>query len=91
MSAAGFAIGALRALVEMLGLCLIGQGMLHVLAGSGRRANPIYALFELLTRLPRGLVAACLPRGSSPALVGASTFIALFALWIALAWCKKFI
>lgn len=90
MSAAAFAIGALRALVEMLGLCLIGQGILHLLAGPGRRSNPVYALFALLTRTPRRLVARCLP-GCAPATVGGATFAVFLALWIGLAWLKKYV
>lgn len=56
-----FAIGALRAIVEMLGLCLLGMGAMALLAGAGRQGNPVYRLFELITRAPRQLVARLLP------------------------------
>ena len=65
-----FVISALRAVVEMLGLCLIGQGMLYLLAGSGRRQNAIYRFFDLLTRPPRQAAALLLPRGTPGMLVG---------------------
>lgn len=58
-----FMIGALRAIVEMLGLCLIGQGLLYLLAGERRQQNAIYRFFELLTRPPRQLALFLLPKG----------------------------
>lgn len=86
-----FAIGALRAIVEMLGLCLIAQGVLHVVAGRARQANSIYQFFALLTRAPRRFVAHLLPQGSSGLLIGIVSFIALFAIWIGLAVLRKFL
>jgi hypothetical protein len=82
-------ISALRAVVEMLGLCLIGQGMLYLLAGSGRRQNAIYSFFDLLTRPPRQIAALLLPRGASELLVGLLALVLLFMLWIGLAWLRK--
>lgn len=84
-------IGALRAIVEMLGLCLIGQGVLHLLAGEGRQQNAIYRLFDLLTRLPRRMAAMLLPKESSANMAGLFAFLLLFALWIGLAWLRKFL
>lgn len=86
-----FVIGALRAIIEMLGLCLIGQAALYLLAGEGRRQNTIYLFFELVTRGPRQLVALLLPKGSAGSLVGLFTFILLFILWVGLAWLRKFL
>lgn len=80
-----FLIGALRAIVEMLGLALLGLAAMSVLAGSRRHDNAIYRLFELLTRAPRRLVAAILP-ASTPAVVsGVLCFVLLFVIWIGLA------
>ena len=84
-----FVISALRAVVEMLGLCLIGQGMLYLLAGSGRRQNAIYRFFDLLTRPPRQAAALLLPRGTPGMLVGLLALVLLFMLWIGLAWLRK--
>ncbi len=87
-----FLIGAVRAIVEMLGLCLIAQAALYVLAGKGRQGNPVYRLFQLITRAPRSQVARCLPRSESrPALVGVLTFVILLILWVLLAWVRRFI
>lgn len=84
-----FLISALRAIIEMLGLCMLGQGAVHVLAGSGRASNRIYQLFDLLTRAPRQLVAAILPASASATLVAAVTFVFLFILWLGLAHLRK--
>lgn len=80
-----FLIGALRAVIEMLGLALLGLAVMHVLAGSRRDTNPIYQLFALITQAPRRLVACLLPNKIRPGLSGLFCFILLFALWIGLA------
>ena len=84
-----FVISALRAVVEMLGLCLIGQGILYLLAGSRRQKNAVYRFFDLLTRPPRQAAAFLLPRGASGFLVGLLALGLLFMLWIGLAWLRK--
>ena len=84
-----FAISALRAVVEMIGLCLIGQGVLYLLAGSRRQQNAIYRFFDLLTRPPLQLAALLLPRGAPEMLVGLLALMLLFMLWIGLAWLRK--
>ena len=86
-----FVIGALRAIVEMLGLCLIGQGVLYLLAGRGRQQNAMYRFFDLLTRPPRRLTALLLPKRASGSMVGPLAFVLLFVLWIGLAWLRKFL
>jgi uncharacterized membrane protein HdeD (DUF308 family) len=84
-----FLLSALRAIVEMLGLCLIGQGILYVIAGEKRLSNPIYRLFRLLTEAPRRL-AALLP-GVKPDTTSAAllAFFLLFLCWLGLAWLRN--
>jgi hypothetical protein len=86
-----FFIAALRSIVEMLGLSLIAQAFLFLLAGPSRNRNPIYQLFELITRAPRQLVAKCLPNNSSAKLIGVTCFFCLFVIWIGLAVLRKFV
>lgn len=86
-----FLIGALRAVIEMLGLCLLGQGALALLAGRGRRGNPIYRLFDLITAPPRRLVEPLLPRRAGEPWIGLLCFLLLFLAWIGLAIVRKFI
>lgn len=86
-----FLIGALRAIVEMLGLCCLAQGFLYLLTGQNRATNPIYQLFALITQTPRRLVAVLLPAGSSPVSIGLACFAILLLLWIGLAAVRKFV
>lgn len=86
-----FLISAARATVEMLGLCMLGQGMLYLIAGSGRSNNRIYQLFDLITRPPRQLVAKLMPGVPSAVAVGVLTFVILLLLWIGLALARKFV
>jgi hypothetical protein len=85
-----FLLGALRAIAEMLGYCLLGQAFLYVLAGKKRASNPIYQLLSLITRPPRSLCARLLPAGTPPPLVGVICFAILVLLWLGLAWARKF-
>ena len=86
-----FWISVTRATVEMLGLCLLGQGALFLIAGRSRGSNRIYQLFDLITRPPRQLVAKLLPGSPSTLAVGVLTFVILLLLWIGLALTRKFV
>lgn len=85
-----FLISALRAIVEMLGLCLIGQSMLYLMAGRQRASNPIYQFLALVTRGPRKFTAYLLPAGCSSHLIGMICLLILFFAWIGLALLRKF-
>ena len=84
-----FGISALRAVVEMLGLCLIGQAFLHILCGAARERNAIYRFFDLLTRPPRQLIAGLLRQPLASPFTAIATWLVLFALWIGLAWLRN--
>ena len=86
-----FLISALRATVEMLGLCLLGQGILYLIAGGNCGNNRIYQLFDLITRPPRQLLAKLMPGTTSSRAVGVLTFVLLLLLWIGLALARKFV
>jgi hypothetical protein len=86
-----FLISALRAIVELLGLCLAGQGILYVIAGRQRTGNRIYQLLELITKAPRQIVGLILPRSASGAVIGFSSFAILLILWLGLAFVRKFV
>lgn len=86
-----FLISAVRAIVEMLGLCLIGQGILYLLAGAGRSRNPVYQLFCLVTNAPRRFTASLLPGRAGPRTVGIICFVLLLILWLGLAFIRKFV
>lgn len=42
-------IVVLKALTEIAGVAMIGQGLLYVLAGAKRDENPVYGIFKTLT------------------------------------------
>lgn len=85
-----FLISALRAVIEMMVWCLIGQAALHVLAGQRRASNPIYRLFDLITTPPRRLLAFILPSATSQT-IGLMCLVILLLLWLGLALMRKFI
>lgn len=86
-----FLLSAVRAVIEMLGLCLIGQGILFVLAGRARETNPIYRLFALITAAPTGLVARVLPKPVGQGIIAGLTFVILLLLWLLLAFLRRFV
>jgi hypothetical protein len=86
-----FLVGALRAVIELVGLCLLGQGVLYLMAGGSADRNPIYRFFSILTAPPRQLVRAIVPSFFPERSIPVLTFLLLFVLWIGLAWVRKFI
>lgn len=86
-----FLIAALRAIIEMLLLCLLAQGMLFLLTGEKRHSNPIYQLFSLITRGPRRWLAKLLPATCSPKMAAFFSFVFLLFLWLGLAFARKFV
>ena len=82
-------LGVLRALVEVAGLFLLGQGLLALLAGSRRHDNTMYKLFLIVTGPVVKTARAVLPRQIIDKHVPFIAFGVLFWLWIALAWLKR--
>lgn len=78
------AVRMLRALVEVAGWFLIGQGVLYLLAGSTRERNPVYRLLSLLTAPVVRLTRSITPRVVVDRHVPLVAFVLLFWLWIAL-------
>lgn len=86
-----FLISALRAVVEMLGLCLMAQGTLRLIAARSYASNPIYQFFALITRPPRTLVKLLTAQRLGPIGVSMLTFFLLLLFWLGLAILRKFI
>ena len=86
-----FLLSAVRAVIEMLGLCLIAQGILFVLAGRARETNPIFRLFKLITAAPTGMVAHVLPKAVGQGFIAGLTFVILLLLWLLLAFLRRFV
>ena len=82
-------LGVLRALVEVAGLFLLGQGLLALLAGSRRHDNTMYKLFVIVTGPVLKTARAVLPRQIIDKHVPYIAFAVLFWCWIGLAYLKK--
>lgn len=84
-------ISALRAMLELLGLSMLGQATLYVLAGPRRDENIIYRFFSLLTGGPRKLMAHLFLNKMPTLLSDFICFLILIILWIFLAWIRNFL
>ena len=82
-------ISILRALTEVALLTLLGQGLLALLAGSKRATNPIYQLFQVVTKPVLQLMRLITPRLIMDKHLPFVAFFLLFWLWIALAVLKR--
>ncbi len=78
-----------RALVEVAGLALLGQGILAFLAGKYRDQNVFYKLFQIVTGPVVRLVRWATPRMILDAHIPFVTFFILAWLWIGLAMAKR--
>ena len=81
-------LSAARALLEVAGLSLLGQGALALLAGKQRHANPFYKILAIITAPVLRGVRHVTPRRSGDTLVAILAFLLLFGLWIVLALVK---
>jgi hypothetical protein len=82
-------LGALRALVEVALLFLLGQGLLALLAGQRRHGNTMYKLFLIVTAPVLKAMRRIAPRQIIDRHLPFIAFAVLFWLWIALAYLKK--
>ena len=67
-----------KALVELAGLFILGQGLLYVLAGRNRDANFFYQLLQSLTRPVYRLVRFITPKIVVDRHIPIAAFIVLF-------------
>lgn len=86
-----FLISVLRALVEVAGYTLIGQGILALFAGKNRDSNFVYRLMRVITDPPVKLVRWITPRIIIDKHIPFVTFFLLFWLWIGLAVAKRYV
>jgi hypothetical protein len=84
-----FIVSILRALVEVAGLSLLGQGAVALLSGKYRDQNIFYKLFQIVTRPVIKAARVVAPRVIIDAHVPFLAFFILFWLWIALAFAKR--
>jgi hypothetical protein len=82
-------VSVARAVVEVAGWFLLGQGVMYLIAGSGRERNAVYRLFRLLTGPVVAATRAVLPRLILDRHVPLVAFFSLFWIWIALQFLKR--
>ncbi|EXI80553.1 MAG: hypothetical protein AW10_01696 [Candidatus Accumulibacter appositus] len=84
-----FFVSILRALVEVALLSLLGQAAVGLLAGTRRASNPVYRLFEVVTRPVVHLVRWLTPKVVLDRHLPFVAFFLSFWLWIVLAYVKR--
>src|SRR5688572_18654467 len=80
-----------KALAEVAGVFMLGQGLLYVLAGSGRQENFVYQLFALLTRPVFRITRAITPRLVHDNHIWIAAFLFVFWVWICATAAKAYI
>ena len=78
----------LKALAEIAGVALFGQGVLWVIAGSKRNQNAIYNLFRVLTSPVMKATRFITPRVVLDQHLGLVAFFLVLVLWLALTVAK---
>ena len=80
-----------RALVEVAGCFMLGQGLLYVLSGRRRNENFVYQLFALLTRPVMNATRFITPRIVKDGHIPLAAFMLLLWLWVGLAIAKRYV
>ncbi len=86
-----FLIGALRAVVEVAGFALLGQGALTLMTGARRHDNLVYRVLESISRPAVRLVRNLAPRRILDPHIPMLAFFLLFWMWILLALGKRYL
>lgn len=78
----------LKALAEIAGLALFGQGVLYLLAGAQRDRNVFYQVLATITRPVLRFTRLITPRFVPDAQIGVAAFFLVAGLWLALTLMK---
>ena len=78
----------LKALTEVAGVAMIGQGVLYVLAGAKRGHNPVYGIFKTITSPVMKVTRWITPRVVLDRHLGLVAFFLLIVLWVGLTLMK---
>ena len=84
-------ITSLKALVEVAGMALIGQGLIGIVAGKRKQDNFVYRIFLVVTSPIYKLARLTSPRFIADSHMGLVSFFIVFWLWIALIFAKGYI
>jgi hypothetical protein len=77
-------IVVLKALTEVAGVAMIGQGVLWVVAGAKREQNPFYGIFKTITSPVMKATRWITPRVVLDRHLGLVAFFLLIVLWLGL-------
>ena len=80
-----------RALVEVAGMLLLGQGVLWLFGPKARDGNFVYDLFKMGTRPIVKVTRTIAPRFIHDAHIGLLAFFILVWLWLGLAVAKRYL
>ena len=86
-----FIVSSLKALVEVAGMALVGQGLIGVVSGKARQDNFVYRIFLVITSPIYKLARAISPKFIADAHLGLASFFILFWLWVGLVFAKGYI
>lgn len=81
-------LSLLRAVVEVLLLCQLGQIVLFLLAGRKRSENAVFLMLATVTLLARRIVAAVLRRDLNGFAVMVGVLLASLGTWLSLGLAK---
>lgn len=81
-------VSVAKALVEIAGLALLGQGVVGFLSGQRRQDNVVYQMLRVVTRPATRLVRWLMPRLVVDAHIPFVTFFVLAWLWLLLIYAK---
>lgn len=86
-----FIVSSLKALVEVAGMALIGQGLIGLVSGKSKQDNFVYRIFMVVTSPIYKLARAISPKFIADAHLGLASFFILFWLWIGLVYAKGYV
>jgi len=84
-------VSTLKALVEIAGLALLGQGVIGFLAGASRQSNVVYRLFQMVAAPIVKTIRKITPAFIADAYLAVISFAILFWLWLALIVAKQYV
>jgi hypothetical protein len=84
-------VTSLKALLEVAGMALIGQGLIGILAGKNKLNNFVYRIFLVMTSPIYKLARFISPKFIADAHMGLVSFFIIFWLWLAMVYAKGYV
>ena len=84
-------LSVLRAIVEVTGFIMLGQGVLYVVAGKSRQQNFVYQMFAIVTKPVIRFTRLITPRLIRDDHIPVAAFLLVAWLWIGLAIAKRYV